>query len=473
MAAFPFVGPSYMARSRTFDAQRCVNLYPELSGSDASKGPAALIGTPGLVTWAVIGAGPVRAMLRFSASLAVVMSGQGIYTVTPAGVVVLLGTIDDAAGPQSAVSMASNGAQVAIATGGGLYFVDPVTGVIETAAYTADVVAFVDGYFVFNESGTGRFRITDLYATTITGTDFATAEGSPDHLLALVTDHRELWLLGESSTEVWFDSGNSDFPFERIQGAFLEVGCAAPHSVVKLDGSVFWLGADERGQGIVLRAQGYQPRRVSTHAIEFAIGQYSRIDDAIAFGYQQEGHSFYVLTFPTADATWVYDASTGMWHERAWRDVDGALRRHRGNCHMAFDGRNLVGDWETGRIYALDLDTYTDDGAQIARIRQCPHASADLKRVFIAALQVDMETGVGLSSGQGSDPQAMLQWSNDGGFTWSSEMWTSFGRIGERRARARWRRLGNARDRVFRVTITDPVKIAIVGASAELAVAAT
>ena len=286
--------------------------------------------------------------------------------------------------------------------------------------------------------------------------------------MSLIVDHRELWLLGERTTEVWFNSGDVNFPMSRIQGAFIEHGCAATHSVCKLDNSVFWMGADDKGRGMVFRAAGYVPQRISTHALEYAIGQYARVDDAIGWTYQQEGHAFYVLTFPTANATWCFDASTGLWHERAYRDASNALGRHRGNCHMVFAGKNIVGDWESGKLYALDLDTYTDNGDAIPRIRSCPHIANDLKRVFYAALQIDMETGVGLTDGQGSDPQAMLQWSDDGGFTWSNELWASIGKLGERKTRVRWRRLGKARDRVFQVTITDPVKVEIVGASLEM-----
>lgn len=471
MPAFPFVGASYTARTRTLDAQRCVNLYPEMgqSGFAPSKSVAALIGTPGLSTWATIGADAIRGAIRLSDALAVVVCGAGVYSVTNAGAATLLGAVDGGSNP---ASMAYNGTAVAIATGAGLYFADPSAATVTASAYVADRVEFVDGYFVFNESGTGRIRISGLYATTIDPLDFATAEGSPDALRSLIVDHREVWLLGVNSAEVWFDSGNADFPFERIQGAFMEIGCAAAHSVAKMDSSVFWLSADDRGQGMVVRSQGYQPQRISTHAVEFALSQYERIDDAVAWTYQQDGHQFYVLNFPTADATWVYDAATNLWHERAWRDDDGALHRHRGMCHMAFAGLNLVGDRENGKLYALDLDTYTDDGAAIERIRTAPHLADDLKRVLVAALQVDFEPGVGLATGQGSDPQAMLQWSNDGGFTWSSEAWASIGQIGEHKARARWRRLGAARDRVFRVTISDPVKVAIVGASIEAAPAA-
>ena len=470
MAQFPFVGGSYTARSAAFDAERCVNLYPE-TGSPISKSVVMLLGTPGKRLWSTLAGGNVRGLLRFTAALGVAVVGTNVYTVNTSGVGSLVGSIDNASTP---VSMASNGTKVMIVTGPKAYILTPTTGVltpvINTAFTGADTVQFIDGYFIFNKTGTGQFQITGLYDTTIDGLDFATAEGAPDLLMSLLVDHREVWLFGETSTEVFFNSGNVDFPFERINGAFIEQGCAAKFSPAKMDNTVYWLTSDERGQGTVQRAQGYSPQRVSTHALEFALSQMSRIDDAVAYTYQQEGHSFYVLNFPTAQQTWVFDAATNLWHERAWRDpASGALKQDRAICQMAFAGETIVGDWETGNLYALDLDYFTDNGDPIARIRACPHiSSSGYRQQFFASLQVDMQTGVGLTTGQGSDPKAMLQWSTDGGYSWSNELWASIGKIGERRARVKWRRLGRSRDRVFRVTITDPVRVAIIGASVQL-----
>jgi hypothetical protein len=375
--------------------------------------------------------------------------------------------------------MASNGTQVMIVTGPNGYVLDlsllTVVQIMDPVFVGADTVQFIDGYFAFNKTGTGQFQITNTYGTNIDGLDFATAEGAPDLLLSLLVDHREIWLFGETSTEVYFNSGNVDFPFERINGAFIEQGCAAKFSPAKMDNTVYWLTADERGYGTVQRAQGYGPQRISTHAVEFAIGQMSRIDDAVAYTYQQEGHSFYVLNFPTAQQTWVFDASTNLWHQRAWRDpADNTLKQDRAICQMAFAGETLVGDNANGNIYVLDLDYFTDNGDPISRVRSCAHlADPDYRYQFFASLQVDMQTGVGLTTGQGSDPKAMLQWSDDGGYSWSNELWASIGKIGERRARVKWRRLGRSRDRVFRVTITDPIRVIMVGASAQASLGAS
>jgi hypothetical protein len=473
VAQFPFIGGSYLSRSRNFDAQRCVNLFPEASGSGTSKAIAMLLGTPGLTLFSTLAGGGVRGCLRFTKTQSIVVVGGNVYSVDTSGVGTLIGTIVNRLTP---VSMASNGTTVMLVTGPEGYTITPnitpslstVVQIVNSAFLGADVVQYFDGYFFFNQPGTGRYQITGLLSQTINALDFATAEGSPDLLISLIVNQREGWLFGESSIEVVFDSGSSLFPFQRIQGAFIEQGCAAKFSPAKSSTAIFWLSADDRGQGMVMKAVGYQPQRISTHAIEFAISQYSRIDDAIGYTYQQEGHSFYVLTFPTGNATWVYDESTQLWHERAWRNpADASLNRHRSNCQMAFAGKVIVGDWETGKLYQLNLDAYDDNGDILPAIRQCAHlATADDTLQIFHRLWIDMETGVGLSTGQGSDPQVMLEWSDDAGHNFPNQMWASAGKVGEFRRRVNFRRLGKSRDRVWRVTITDPVKRVLIAADA-------
>jgi hypothetical protein len=296
----------------------------------------------------------------------------------------------------------------------------------------------------------------------------APADGSPDGVVAINVDHRQLWVFGTDSTEVWYNSGLTGFPLTPIQGAFNEIGCVAPYSVAKLDNALFWLGTDARGQGIVYKVNGYAGLRVSTHAVEYAIAQYGNISDALAYTYQQEGHAFYVLNFPSASKTWVYDVAVQAWHERASGN-DNEFR-HRSNCQCNFGGTIIVGDFENGNIYAFNLDVYADNSATqkwLRSWRALPSGQNNLKRTAHHSLQLDAETGVGLNTGQGSDPQVMLRWSDDGGHTWSNEHWKSMGAIGQYGYRTIWRRLGmteKIRDRVYEVSGTDPVKIAIMGA---------
>jgi len=499
----PILGSSYVARSVNAADNRMVNLFPEVI-PEGGKEPGFLNRAPGLQFQQTVGTGPIRALWAHQTNGAdfYVVSGTEVYKMTSlTSTPVKLGDVADG-GP---VSIADNGTQIFFACNGPSYIYNEATNefkqITDPDFPGAETVGYLDGYFVFNEPNSQRVWVTQLLdGSSIDPLDFASAEGSPDGLVAVNVDHREAWLFGTDSVEVWYDVGGTDFPLQRIQGAFNEIGCVAAFSIAKLDNSLFWLGTDARGQGIVYKANGYTGQRVSTHAIEYAIAQYGNISDAIAYTYQQEGHGFYVLTFPSADATWVYDAATQAWHERAGL-VNGQFTRHRSNCQCNFGGNTVVGDFENGNIYTLDLDVYADNDMPqkwLRSWRALPTGQNNLNRSAHHSLQLDAETGVGLNSLTTDQnvflitesglrlitesgepivagveqiptpaPQVMLRWSDDGGHTWSNEHWTSMGRIGEYGHRTIWRRLGmtlKLRDRVYEVSGTDPVKVAIVGA---------
>jgi hypothetical protein len=500
----PILGSSYVARSVNAADNRLVNLFPEIV-PEAGKEPAFLNRAPGLKLLNTIGNGPIRGLWAFSSndSAAFVVSGTQLYKITTSYVATLIGSVAGT-GP---VSMADNGTQLFIAANGPSYIYNNATnafGAITDPDFPGAVtVCYLDGYFVFNQPNSQLMWVTQLLdGTSIDPLEFASTEGSPDGLIAVVSNFREVWAFGTNSIEVWYDVGATDYPLQRIQGAFTELGCAAPYSVAKMDNGLFWLGRDRRGQGIVYRANGYAGVRISTHAVEWQIQQYDDISDAIAYTYQQDGHSFYVLVFPSANTTWVYDAATQAWHERAGF-VNGEFTRHRSNCQMAFNNKVVVGDFENGNIYAFDLDDYSDNGSiqkWLRSWRALPTGQNNLKRTTQHMMQLDCESGVGLNgfvipetiyletelgdyliaenndyliaeqetvATQGADPQVMLRWSDDGGHTWSNEHWASMGKIGQYYKRVIWRRLGmtvKLRDRVYEVSATDPVKIAIMGA---------
>jgi hypothetical protein len=526
----PILGSSYVIRSVNAADNRMVNLYPEVIG-EGGKEPAYLQRCPGLTLKGVFGDGPIRGLYSLKDYLYVV-SGDSFYRVDntftaenflqledgsfvlledsskillQAGSVNAVGSVTGT-GP---VSMADNGTQIFIACNpdGFIYNTDTevLAQITDPDFPGAVTVGYLDGYFVFNEPNSQRVWVTQLLdGLSVDPLDFASAEGSPDGLVSLIIDHREAWLFGTNSVEVWYNSGDPLFPLTRIQGAYNEVGCIAPYSVAKMDNSVFWLGADARGQGIVYRAEGYQAVRISTHAVEFAIQQYSNLADAVAYTYQQDGHTFYVLNFTDADTTWVFDAATGAWHERAgFRNGD--FTRHRGNCHARFNGQPIIGDYQNGRLYQFDLSVYSDAGAAqkwLRTWRALPTGANNLTRTAQHTLQIDCETGVGLpgyaftdtqylgsellqilqtESGEdiildvnytvGADPQLMLRWSDDGGHTWNGERQTSMGRVGQYGTRAIFRRLGmttKLRDRVYEISGTDPVKVAIMGAELQI-----
>lgn len=461
----PFVGQAYESRSVNVNAQTCLNLYPEIDQQDA-KNVIALYPTPGLREVVTAGLGPNRGDgIEFN-SKSYWVSGGALIEIDDGFTATQVGTLNTSGGE---VYMAQNGSQLMIVDGTNGYIYDGTTlTVIADADYidTATHVAFIDGYFIVNNPGTGQFHISASYdGTSWNALDFATAERNPDDIKAIAANHRELWLFGKNTAEVWFNSG-AEFPFDPVQQGFSEWGIAAPDSVSTLDGKLFWLTSNERGDGLVAFSQGYTPKIISTRAIEADFSAYSQISDAISYTYQQPGHQFYVLTFPVANKTWVYDVTTQMWHERGTHGIG----RHRSCGHLHFAKTHLVGDYTTGKIFDLDLDTYTDDGTLIERVRRTQHIHKDLKRIIYHVVQVDMETGVGLVTGQGSDPQVMLRWSDDGGHTWSSELWRSMGKLGEYSTRTIWRRLGKSRDRVFELKVTDPVKTVVIDARADLTV---
>lgn len=491
-----FIGPAYTLESVNVDAQRCVNLYPRLVESGAGKeGQVAYLKeTPGLEQLCTVGAGPIRLIHIDTAGRVFVVSGNKLYYVTESGGTWSAAEVgsDGIAGGSSVTFSTSTGRIRAasmsfqnLGTDSSTVFVDgtetflyldealadtfgPLAdsyGSVETATH----IEWIDGYFVLTEGGTNKFRVSDLAGLNIDALSFASAEGDPDLLLALIKCDRNLWLFGEKTTEVFVNTGNSDFPFERVSGGYIEQGILAAHSCAKINNTVIWLGRNETGQGIIYASTGLAPQRISTHAIETAIAGYTAASrsGATAFTYQSLGHSFYVINFD--EATWVYDFSTGLWHERAYLS-GGDFERHRAGAY-AFDsahGYHLVGDYENNKLYRLNDNYYFDGSDYIKRMRSAPHVSAEGVRVFCSRFQLEMETGVGLASGQGSDPQVVLDWSDDGGHTWSSESWSTAGGqtggVGDYNRRVFWNRLGSFRDRVFRVSITDPVKVRLIDA---------
>jgi hypothetical protein len=329
------------------------------------------------------------------------VSGPTLYQIDSNWNAVIKGNV----GGTGPVSMADNGTQLFIAANPQGYIYNASTDVFQQITDPdfpgAGTVGYIDGYFTFNEPNSQKIWVTSLLdGTAVDPLEFASAEGNPDNVVAVFVDHREVWVFGTNSTEVWYDAGLLDFPLTRIQGAFNELGCAAPYSIAKMDNQVYWLGKDARGQGIVYKAAGYIGQRVSTHAIEWQMQEYADLTDAVGYTYQQDGHSFYVLNFPSANTTWVYDVATGAWHERASLN-NGEFNRHRANNQMFFNSTTVVGDYQNGKIYEFDLEVYADDGAVqkwLRSWRALPTGANNLTRTIQHAMQLDCETGVGLNA---------------------------------------------------------------------------
>lgn len=335
-----------------------------------------------------------------------------------------------------------------------------VTGISDPAfAGGATSVAFCDGYMIFSRPDSGQWFISGLYdATTFDALDFATAEGGPDNLKRIFVDHREVIAFGERTIEVYANQGGADFPFVRVEGAFIERGCIAAASVAKMDNGVFFIGDDR----MVYRLQGYTPARISTSAVEEVLRDASDVEDAEGWTYVLAGHHFYVLTLPTSEITLVYDAQTNLWHQM--RSGTTQTGRWRAQWAMLAFGKSLVGDSLDGNVYELDIDTYDENGEQRRWIARTPTMYADGKLARSKLIELECELGVGIGSGQGSDPTVMMRTSDDGGTTWSPERTGSMGAQGvTKRRHVRWYRNGSFEQRIIEFSGADPVKTTLFG----------
>lgn len=474
----PFVGPSYDNRSTNVNTQKCINWYPEVN-PEGSLSKMSLIPTPGLEEWVDLGTNAIIRGLWTDGTLLHAVSGSDYFTVTAGGTATDRGDLDTSTG---LVSMASSPTEIMTVDGtsGYIYNIaaDTLTKITDGDFPTSDTVSFLDGYFIVNKQDTGRFHISSLNAGTAWGaTDFATAEGDPDNLVAVKVSNRRLWLFGKDTIEIWRNTGASAFPIERIEGSFIEVGLGSKDALAKGDNDLFWLGNNKYGKDVIFRAFSHEAQIISTRAVEWQLSQYGTTSDATCFVYRQEGHTFAEFTFPSANKTWVYDAASSksygkpMWHERSSRyDINDLLSdgRHRITSHVFFNGDHIVGDFDNGKLYKLKTDVFTEDGEEIKRTRRSPFIHESQRKIFFGDVQVMFEPGVGLTSGQGSDPVASLRHSNDGGNTWSRRRNRSIGKKGEYKDRVRWNRNGSGRNRVFELEISDPVNAIVIDAFAKI-----
>ncbi len=478
MSDFGFIGPAYEAASITQDDQALVNWYvepdptkadiPTTQANEAQRGYMALYPCPGLVSRVLPKVGEVRALYTLPGStLILAVVGNTLYSITTAYVATSRGTLSSSTGP---VSITDNGVSAYICDGSNRYYYTWGTTTFATVADGAftggNVTDIIDNFMIYNRPGTTQWGCTDAGAVTSNALNLGSIVGASCNIVDVVADHRQVFVIGENYSERHADVGTFPWPFAVIPGSSMQHGCGAKFSIARLAEGVAMLARDKRGNAtVIIWGASIAPTRISTYAVETAIQGYAVTSDAIGYTYTMSGHEFYVLTFPTADVTWCYDISTQLWHKRAWRDANGVLHRHRSNCCAVFGDDILVGDYKNGNIYAFSQSTYTDNGDVIPCIRRCRHLTTDLTWQYFSDLQIQFQPGVGLSTGQGSDPECILRWSNDGGFTWGNDHILKLGKIGEYKRRAMKRRLGRGRDRVFEIVVTDPVYRVVVSAN--------
>ena len=461
----PLFGLGQEGKSKTVSAQKHLNIYAETTATP-DKTPIAFYGTAGTTLRFSFGDTPCRGGIAVGDYVYYVHRGT-FWQVDNAGVQTSRGTIGTTSGR---VDMAYNGTQIAIVDGSNLYIYTIATTTLSAAVasglFSNPVsITFQDGYFICCFVNSGRFQLSALDdGLTWSALDFANAESNPDNTLRVMADHGEIVLLGEVTTEFWGNTGAQDFPYSNVRGATMEYGLAARWSLVKYNDSLCGLFKNRMGQVQVMRLQGYTPVPVSNPDMETIINNYATVSDATGLSYLMNGHPFYQISFPSAGKSWLFDAKSGMWTQ-----LESGLSggRHVAEIHVDYLNKPLVTDYSNGSVYELDSDVYTDNGTSIPREIITRHVFKDYSPMTISRLQVDFETGVGLVSGQGSTPKAMLQISKDNGRTWGNELWTNIGAIGKYLTRVIWRRLGVGNDWTFKLRITDPVRVAITGASIE------
>jgi len=454
------IGSQQKALSVVLSNQESINCY--IVPTPGGRNSIGLVGSPGSIKLATI-AGLCRGAWNMS-NIAYMVFGNALYRINSD----LTGTNLGFIAGTDRVSMADNGNQLVIVTGSGNsgYVYVASTGLLNTITDPdfpgADTTSYVDGYFLFSTTE-GQWFLSALGdGTQYDALDFATNEKSPDDTLAIVEDHGEAICFGEETIEPWTNTGNADFPFERNGSGIMERGLYARFSVSKDDNTLFFLGDDL----MVYRLNGYTPTIVSDEGTNTELSNYLKdgyetdLRNAFAFTYTDHGHKFYQLTVPNR-GTHVYDISTREWHRKKHWDYE----THHASAYAQAYGKHLFGGLE-GNLYELNRDAKDDDGRYLKPLRRCRVVSQDGKRLRWKKLELVMDSGNGLISGQGSDPQLAIRWSDDNGRTWSNERQLGLGVMGDYSKTVITRNMGSSRERIIEFYITDPVPFVVADAYA-------
>lgn len=473
-----FCAPSGRSRLLTVSSERTINLYLENVPNDPRQ--YVLYGMPGLRPWLLLPSAPVRGLYETSTGRTFAVTSTTLFELFAGGTFLSRGTVHTGTAP---VFFADNGLHMVLSVDGIGYAYDLSTDTLITLPLTGPQTfgrfGYIDGYLVVHEPGTRTFWYSALLdALTWPALYNYQADARPDPIVTLFVDHRQIFLLGTQSVEIWDSTGQAPpptsviGPFARNNSAFLEQGGAAPAAVVGANNTFFFLGGSQRGEGPLWRLDGYTPRRISTYAVETALGQMATVGDAVGFTVSWGGHSWVGWHFPTGNQTWLFDTNMESWVELADLADDGSLDAFRCYTHAFSAGEHVWGDRTSGRVYLWDEGYYQYGTDPLYRARITPHIRNDQQPVRYSAFELICAAGRGLDGGAvpGMDPQVMLTYSDDGGVSWSYPRWRSAGPIGRRERRVIWRQLGQARTtRCWQVAQTDPTPTAWLGARVEVA----
>lgn len=471
-----FCGPSYQSRSRTVSGDLCKNLYVESVESGTGKGKYALYGRPGNSLFSSVNAGGGGQGILEAQGRCFAVAGGNAYEILSNGTASVIGTV----GTVDTVSMAANASQLVVTSASGGGWIAPLDNLAAWQQITSypggsgfpincDSITYQDTYFIATAGGTQEFFISAPDdGTTWSPLDFASKEGFGDLIMGVQMVRRQLWVYGTETAEIWWNSGNANFPFQPIQGALVQVGLGAVRSMAIVGNGLFWLGQNSRGKAVAFAEQNFAPIRVSNHAVEATWNRYPTVSDAVGYGYEEDGHTWYVLSFPSANkglgATWVLDTKTGFWTEWDWWSLTtGTAQAALARFHCFCFGQHLTLDWSVGNVWSQNLETYTDpdfsnpaNTGVVRRLRRSPHVDKAMHRVRHARMQLDVELG---DVPLGITPIYSMRFSDDGGFRFGNEYIRPIGTTGQYQGTNQviWRQLGSARDRVYEISSTSPV----------------
>ena len=467
----PFGRAFNVGRSKSAGMTSLVNMYGEPVEGEG-RTDFVCYGTPTRSLFATIGGGQVRGQITAGDQHYVVV-GTTLHAVTGSGSTTALGTIEGSL----PVDMAYNGAQIDIVGEIKSYQFDVPTlalsehsgGGFEQASSCTSIAS----YSLISVANSGRFRWKLINDTTFPANNFATGEAESDNLVAIRAVANDVALLGSRSVEWWGPTGDSGAnAFAKTATAAANIGCVARDTAVVVDSGLTWVGRDGRAGGVsVYRAEGYAPRKISPPEVDNYLEQVSDLSALSAFTYQQRGHLFYVLTLPN-EWSFAWDISTNLWSYRksgTWpmgSDATGGWDAR----NLTLNGQRQVVGSSDGNLYELLADSYAEGGMGLVREATSLQLHHDGRRAFMPRLELDIEAGVGLVTGQGSNPQVLVCYSDDGGRTWSDPRPAAMGPVGQNKWRAVWFACGSYRQRIIRFRVSDPVKAVFLGAWADIQV---
>lgn len=460
MRKVPIFGSGVYGKSATVTRQRRLNCYYEIR-QDGDKTKVAVYGTPGMTLKKALPTPlmlPIRGMLGWKNDLYTVASNEFQKFDPTLNQTYSSNTVGTISGN---VSFSSNNHQVVFVDGAAGYLYDGTSLSTIGASFPngAKTITFITGFFVAELPGTQQFYVSNANDGTVwNGLAFASAEQYPDFIQAVDNLYGNLLVFSQQHLEWWQNVGSTPQPFAPILSATAEYGLAAIFSRAHVNNTIAFLAQSPQGQVQVAAFNGYSPYIISTPDIDYIINQFSVVNDAVALSYLESGHAFYQLTFPTEGRSFLYDFSTQIWSEV---QTGVTQARHIANLSTYVNGQSYFSDYKNSNLYIADNLNYTDNGTPILREIISRHASDNFNVFSIDEIYLDMETGVGTLSGQGKEPQIMMQLSRDNGHTWEPERWVPIGLLGHYRTRVVWRRCGSSRDFVARWRMTDPVKFVI------------